>query len=227
MPVCRALALGGRAQLQPLCSIAPGLPQHTQPCTQCPHMHFSASLSKSLLEVNIYIYCKWLIGNTGLRAPHGWGRIARANCSPPHPSLKAQGSFPAPWQLDGCPPFSSQDNPQQAPPLLKTRASRSPDNKRDGWEKGCKRIEATAPAAGSKSTLLTFGSHRSGSRQCCPKGKVRGMPLWIVISGSQPAVGRGKTEHLFCCSVFPRSLTSTKESREDEKGNFLRNAANA
>lgn len=103
MPECRALALGARAQLQPLCSIAPGLPQHTQPCTQRPHTHFSASLSKSLLEVNIYIYCKWLIGNTGLGASLGWGRIARANCSPPHPSLKAQGSFPAPWQLEGAP----------------------------------------------------------------------------------------------------------------------------
>lgn len=39
--------------------------------TELPHTHSSAALSKSLLEVNIYIYCKWLIGNMGLRAPLG------------------------------------------------------------------------------------------------------------------------------------------------------------
>lgn len=44
-----------------------------QPGTKRSPRHFCTSLSKSLLEVNIYIYCKWLIGNAGLRAPLGSG----------------------------------------------------------------------------------------------------------------------------------------------------------
>lgn len=71
VPECRTLALAVRAG---------DLHQHTQPCTashmdpsstELPHTPICASLSKSLLEVNIYIYCKWLIGNKGLRAPLG------------------------------------------------------------------------------------------------------------------------------------------------------------
>lgn len=73
-------------------------------------------------------------------------------------------------QLDES-PFSSQDNPQQAPPLPKIRASRSLIlaliRLKDGWEKGCNRSEATAPTAGSKNIPVTFGVGTDGA---VPKG---------------------------------------------------------
>lgn len=69
-------------------------------------------------------------------------------------------------------PFSSQDNPQQAPPLPKVRASRSLIlaliRLKDGWEKGCNRSEATAPTAGPKNIPLAFGV---GTESAVPKGR--------------------------------------------------------
>lgn len=104
----------------------------------------------------------------GTRSFPWMGKDSQSQLLTTTPLPESTGQLPSSLAAGGCPSFHSQDKSQQTPPLLKIRASRSPDNKRDGWEKGCKRSEATAPAAGSKSTLLTFGSHRSGSRQCCP-----------------------------------------------------------
>lgn len=180
VPKCRALALAARAgELQP----AHPAPNHTAPGPlrhrASPHTHLCISFKEFIRSK--YLHLLQMVNRQHGTESSPWveKETARANCSPPPlPGSRGQPSQPQVAQMNRQldeSPFPSQGNPQQAPPLPRIKASRSPDNwlsrLKDGWEKGCNRSEATAPTPGSKSALLAFGV---GTDSAVPKGRSGG-----------------------------------------------------